>query len=205
MYRKVLKLTVDSLTNFVAKSECHAMKRDALKIWINLSKRKLLVLFLPSRAVSATGMDRYAFRGLNLQGTERCATVLSNFKWPITYKVIMLCICGYPTVILWRWNQEMIVGWDASLLGRKRSKPNLYFWLEKGSSLKHWRSTHRRYSCIQVRVMERGYIGSVEWYTEARSSGDCTASSLEYSRAALKRETVKASALLVFNLHSVVS
>jgi len=179
MYRKVLQLTVYSLTNFMAKSQCHTMKWDALKIWIILSERKLLDLFLPSRAVSVTGMDRYAFHVLNLQGTELCGTVLSNFKWCITYNVIMLCIWGYPTVILWRRNQEMVVGWDASLLGRKRSKPNLYFWLEKGSSLKHGRPTQRRYGCIQVGVMESGYIGSVEWYTEARSSGQRTASSLE--------------------------
>jgi hypothetical protein len=50
------------------------------------------VLFRPSRAVSVTGMDRYAFRGLNLQGSELCVAVLSNFKWCIPYNVIMICI-----------------------------------------------------------------------------------------------------------------
>jgi len=104
MYRKVLqsKLAVDSLTKFVTKSQCHAKKRDVLKIWFTLPKRTLFVLFRPSRAESVSGTDRYAFRGLNLQGSELCAAVLSNFKWSIPYIVIMLCICGYPTVILWR-------------------------------------------------------------------------------------------------------
>ena len=63
-----------------------------IKKWINLSKGKLLVLFRPSRAVSVTGMDRYAFRALNLHGTELWPALLSNFKWCIPHNVIMLCI-----------------------------------------------------------------------------------------------------------------
>jgi hypothetical protein len=87
----VLQLAVDSLTNFVAKLR-HIPKRDALKFLFILFKRKLLVLSRPSRAVPVNGTDRYAFYGLNSQGSELCAAVLSNFKWFIPYNVIMICI-----------------------------------------------------------------------------------------------------------------
>ena len=50
--------------------------------------------------------------------------------------------------------------------------------------------------------MESGYIGSVEWCTKARYSGEHTVSCLENSRAALKREDMNASALLVSTYQS---
>jgi len=42
------------------------------------------------------------------------------------------------------------------------------------------RPTHRRYSCIEVRVREIGYIGSVERYTGAKSFGERIVPCLEY-------------------------